>query len=239
MGLFKSAWESKNEEKALSAIGKLIDQEMLAQAILEASSVKVRIAAAKELTDKKIILDLINNNSNFEIVQIELLNKISDQETLSFIAKNNDDEYVRRNAVSMLVDINLLNDFIVNGDNEMVRSAANMRVYSLFGKCKLHNFVKAQQIYNWDGCMCTVCGKKIKHEWNGCSCLACGDKRNSGHNIDKCKCTICGIIDDYSHDWENMQTNIKVRHGSGYLIGRRVKCKKCGKTKDIPYDVSV
>ena len=51
-GLFKPAWMSENEEKALRAVAKLTDQTLLARVVREAVVCKARTAAVEKLTDQ-------------------------------------------------------------------------------------------------------------------------------------------------------------------------------------------
>ena len=64
MGLFKPAWMSNNEEKALRAVESLTDQTELARAVYAARSREARKAAVGKLTDTDALAGIIGDEKN-------------------------------------------------------------------------------------------------------------------------------------------------------------------------------
>jgi hypothetical protein len=131
MGLFKPAWQSKNKEKALKAVEKITDQNVLADiAKSNTAHEDIRIAAVEKITDQNVLADIAKIRYNFlyklrntaaekltepkilvdvikscnESVGLLLLEKITDQKLLSIIAENCVNNYVKLEAAKKITD---------------------------------------------------------------------------------------------------------------------------------------
>jgi geranylgeranyl pyrophosphate synthase len=78
MGLFKPAWASENDKRAVKAVNKLTDQTILTDLARNNKSVFVRKAAVEKLTDQSILADIARNDKN-PTVSRAAIEKITDQ----------------------------------------------------------------------------------------------------------------------------------------------------------------
>ena len=89
MGLFKPAWQSDNEEKALRAVEKVIDQQKLAEIAKTAPLDDVRIAAVEKIVNQSV-LEYIAKNDTDDYVRVSAIRKMTNQSALLELAKRKD-----------------------------------------------------------------------------------------------------------------------------------------------------
>jgi len=88
MGLFKPAWMSKNETKAITAVGRITDQAELARAAREAYCGKARRLAAELCNDLPVLAEEVSSESNdkrFYPRNIDAITRINDEQLLKKI----------------------------------------------------------------------------------------------------------------------------------------------------------
>jgi hypothetical protein len=132
MGLFKPAWLSNNEDKAIKAVDAVDDFETLAMVVREAryesvqiraidriddtvylakcasdprSSGQVALAALAKLTDQRQMAE--NAINNLSRVKKAALDRISDPEWLDYVVNNSNDSYIRGIASDRLADASI------------------------------------------------------------------------------------------------------------------------------------
>ena len=134
MGLFKPAWQSDNEAKALAAVSKETDQGILAEIAKTAPVISVRIAAVKKLTDIPTLAGIAKSNDYPNVTQGAeerqkmLVEQITDQSTLASIAMSDNEWYVRVAAVKKITDKSILADIAKNSDNLDCRRIAGNKL---------------------------------------------------------------------------------------------------------------
>ncbi|AHF11430.1 MULTISPECIES: hypothetical protein [Dehalobacter] len=89
MNFFGPAWRSKNEKKAIAAIGKMDDQELLQQAALEAYG-SARLAAIERLSDESKLMEVALHTRLHE-ERHKAITKITDESLLAKLALVNGD----------------------------------------------------------------------------------------------------------------------------------------------------
>ncbi|MDR2926333.1 MAG: hypothetical protein LBU76_10385 [Azoarcus sp.] len=168
------------------------------------------VNAVRNETDQSKLLNIAKKATSGHI-RAEAVYLLSDQSVLAEIAKNDRHFNVRYAAVSRLTDQTALFYIAENETNIEVLLKAVERLTDL----KLQEFIKKVL--------------QSKHCANG-----------SHHYIGDV-CTICKMKKENCrfHEWKIIAKDIKVKSGSRYLSGRKVKCKKCGKVEDQPYNISV
>jgi len=158
MGLFKPAWQSKNESKALKAVEKETNEEKLIQIAKNASSYEVRKNAILKINDQNVLADIAKGDSlsdwqsaaykliDYPIAQSVYLDialndndafkrkiivekYINDESVLMSIAKNDNHYIVREAAVSKLTDEAILVDIAQNDEDGNVRYSAVTKLY--------------------------------------------------------------------------------------------------------------
>jgi hypothetical protein len=67
MKLFRPAWDSKNEKRALKAVAKITDQAMLARVAKEARYTRPRILAIERVDDQILLADLATKDSHYHV----------------------------------------------------------------------------------------------------------------------------------------------------------------------------
>ena len=82
MRLFRPAWDSKNEKRAVKAIKKLTDQNVLVDVAKNAKYSIVRVAAVKKITDQIVLADIAKYDNDREVC-IAAAVKITDEILLS------------------------------------------------------------------------------------------------------------------------------------------------------------
>jgi hypothetical protein len=96
----------------------------------------VRVAAAKELTDRKALLDLAANDPEW-FVRHEVFAILRDnnpaQEEFAWLARNSSDEEIRRKAIKRLTDEPTLEAIAGSEKYRYVRDAAEHRLDELRG----------------------------------------------------------------------------------------------------------
>jgi hypothetical protein len=117
MGLFKKAWQSNNEEKALRAVKNLLDQNILVEIVKDKRCYdEVKRAAIERLTNKGILADIANDCSLADYVREAAIERLTDQSVLIEIAKNdNSSMFLRdicRRATEKLKEANQSNQDI-------------------------------------------------------------------------------------------------------------------------------
>jgi len=130
MGLFKPAWKNNNEGKVLKAVGKLTDQNILANLAKNGKWPSVRVAAIKNLTVSTVLVSIAQNAKSsdytFDFEEgIVAVNNLTDQFDINEVAKNAKNKHVREAAVKKLTDQVMLAEIEKNAnEDELVRSAA-------------------------------------------------------------------------------------------------------------------
>lgn len=89
MGLFKPAWRSSNEEKALRAVDRMTRQRELFEVVICKDGVSsiVRHKALEKLTDSILLADVAENSMSIDL-RIAAVNKLSDDSLLASIPKD-------------------------------------------------------------------------------------------------------------------------------------------------------
>jgi len=89
MGLFKPAWQSSNEKKAIRAVEKLVDQDTLAYLAENAESTTVKESAAskltehgaRKLTDQRVLVDIAQKAKDLK-TRVAAMETLAARETL-------------------------------------------------------------------------------------------------------------------------------------------------------------
>ena len=134
MELFKPAWKSNDETKAIKAVAEISDQQKLAKIAKEAPYWKTRIAALKKidpLQHQSLLFDLIKNDAIYQVrdiarslsekaqqmaqrnlisTRVALIEKSTDQMFLANVAKSDEDSSICIAAAKKLTDQTLLFD---------------------------------------------------------------------------------------------------------------------------------
>ena len=94
----------------------------------------VRIAAARELNDPEILVEMAANDPEwfvrhrtFDVIR----EKVDSQDSYTYLARNAGDEEIRRKAVKKLSDQTVLSDIAENDKYRYVRDAAEHRLDEL------------------------------------------------------------------------------------------------------------
>ena len=85
MDIFKPAWASKNEQKALKAVENISDQNKLGKVAKNAWHTTVSSAAVRKLTDQSVLVDIATTAN--KVIRSEAVRKLTDQKALLFIAQ--------------------------------------------------------------------------------------------------------------------------------------------------------
>ena len=67
MSVFRPAWDSKNEKRAVKAVNKLKNVAKLIRLVKEALCLKARIAAVKTITDQKVLAYVAKTNKERDV----------------------------------------------------------------------------------------------------------------------------------------------------------------------------
>jgi CHAT domain-containing protein len=119
------------------AVIKLSNQEALAQVVLNASDQDTRLSAVKKLTDQKILARIAEKHSDAIIRnlagkklpdQIQMIQKVTDQNLLLDIAQNNLNPRNRKAAVEKLTDQDALAKIALNDSYSDVRLSATEKL---------------------------------------------------------------------------------------------------------------
>jgi translation initiation factor 2 beta subunit (eIF-2beta)/eIF-5 len=127
MGWFTPAWQTKNEDKALIAVEKTIDQTKLATIAKNALLYNVRIEALRKLTDHAVLNEIAQKDKNAQ-VRLHAVDMITDQSILTHVAMNDKVDFVRSSAVAKLTDQSILAKIATKDNDYIVRRAA---IYNL------------------------------------------------------------------------------------------------------------
>ena len=79
LDLFKPAWQSGNQKKALKAVKKLTDQVVLTRVAKEAENYYVRLLAIEKLSDQVVLADIARNKAENENIRFEAAKKLTNQ----------------------------------------------------------------------------------------------------------------------------------------------------------------
>jgi len=123
MRLFRPAWDSKNEKRAVKAVEKLTDEVLLARIAKEARCWRARIAAVEKLTDQNVLADIAENANEYHLRKAAV-EKLTELNVLADVAKNGTDSYDRKKAVKKLTDQSVLAYVAKNNTNSNVRIVA-------------------------------------------------------------------------------------------------------------------
>ena len=208
MGLFKPAWQSANEKKALKAIRKITDKNTLFEIMENVGGVRRKEAA-------NVLINMQLDQKTYA----DITEKYGDDRHYGYWEIDYSEEWeIAMIAVKKLSDIELLNNI-----------ARNSKV------CPSLRDVACEKIqHDWDGCKCNICGKTRdeQHDWYGCKCKHCSKVGN--HDWDGCKCKRCGKTRDEQHDWDGCECKRCSKVGNHDWDG--CKCKRCGKTRNEQHD---
>ena len=122
LDLFKPAWQSDNEEKAIASVQKITDKGTLKKIAIKANYGSVRKAAEEQL-DQSILADFAKNNSDAD-VRMVAVEKLTNQSILVDIAKNDSHSDVRKAAAERLTDQSILADIAKNDSDSSVHKEA-------------------------------------------------------------------------------------------------------------------
>ena len=174
------------------------------------SNYEKAVTAARNETDQYKLLEIAKKAPN-DSVRAEAVHKLTDQYALAEFAKNDSHHGVRLAAVRRLTDQTAL-AYIAENDSDI---DVILEAVEKLTDVKLQEFIKV--------------ALQSKYCSNGMHKYSAGVCRICKFNQKDCK----------FHEWEIIAKDIKVKCGPGYIYGRSVKCKKCGKTEDQPYGVNV
>lgn len=170
MGLFEPAWKTcdyMKDEKAISAVKKITDNDKLYEISMTAPLSQVRIAAVKQINDQKLLFDIASKSdmksvsesaceriSDPQILRegllhgkmgmpfAKLIKNVDDEQTIIYIAHCADDTEARRSAVNALKKPDQLLEFAFSSDYG-IRSTAR-RLFSTYfiapGPFRLKNY---------------------------------------------------------------------------------------------------
>ena len=127
MGLFKPTWMGMSKEKALKAVEKLTDQNILTDVAKNAPSSDVRFMAIGKLAEKTITQEyasILAKNGMYRHICKAIIGKLTDQTALSEIALNSKEPKIREAAIEKLTDQANLEEIAKKDNNKHVRLAA-------------------------------------------------------------------------------------------------------------------
>ena len=137
MRLFKPAWMSDNEEKALQDVEKETNPKKLVEIIKKSPLISVCVAAVNRLSDQSVLFDIANNYGDFIFhaddwdIYEAAVNKLTDQSNIMIFAKGRGPSCVQIAAVNKLTDQSVLEDIAKNADHMTVRGSAVERLTNL------------------------------------------------------------------------------------------------------------
>ena len=114
MGLFKPAWMSNNEEKAIMAVKSLVGNDLVLAA-RTAPSVNIRIEAINRLTEQSILANFAKYDNDI-FVREAAMKKITDQSILADFARNTKDWTQLYAVVENLTDQSVLEEIAKNDE---------------------------------------------------------------------------------------------------------------------------
>ena len=117
--LFRPAWDSWREDKAVEAVNRLTHEATLARAAIKARCRKARIKAIEKLTNQPVLIFLAKYDWD-RIIRIAAIEKVNDQKVLAEIARSNTSNEVRTAAFKRLMS--LVND-ASNALDEIARNS--------------------------------------------------------------------------------------------------------------------
>jgi hypothetical protein len=120
MALFKPAWQSDNEEKALKAVKREADQNKLAEIAENATNSIVSRTAFDMLNNQTILLDITLKNKKY---RADAIKKLTDQSVILSIALNHPDNYIRATAIHKLTDKNILEKIAMSNSEDKLAAA--------------------------------------------------------------------------------------------------------------------
>lgn len=103
MGLFHPAWKSKNEEKAVACVERTSDQATLERIAREGLTSRVRMKAAKKLTEPERV-NRIAAESPDSFVRSSVADRVTDQALLKRLAGQDEDFLVRCKSLKRIED---------------------------------------------------------------------------------------------------------------------------------------
>ena len=130
--LFRPAWDSENEKRAVRAVEKMTDRVQLLRVVKEARCRQARIAAINKIIghDQELqdLLAKIAKNANRKHVRINPIVKRNDQDLLANIAINAKDKEFCMKAVEKLTDQKALAKVAKSSKYSEVRLAAVYKI---------------------------------------------------------------------------------------------------------------
>ena len=170
MGLFEPAWKTSDymkDEKAISAVKKITDNDKLYEISMTAPLSQVRIAAVKQINDQKLLFDIASKSDMKSVSEsacerisdpkilregllhgkmgmpfAKLIKNVDDEQIILYIAHCADDTEARRCAVNALKKPDQLLEFAFSPDYG-IRSTAR-RLFSTYfivpGPFRLKNY---------------------------------------------------------------------------------------------------
>lgn len=124
MGLFKPAWQSKNEKRAVRAVEKLKDQVKIESAATDSQFSNVRFYATSKLTNQRL-LERIAQNDEADNVRACAIHRLTDQEALMRVAIGKGDDFNRQKAMKQIKDPDILILVAKNGESKAAEAAYN------------------------------------------------------------------------------------------------------------------
>ncbi|MGL4606195.1 MAG: HEAT repeat domain-containing protein [Eubacteriaceae bacterium] len=168
MGIFKPAWQGKNEAKAAKAVSKISDRAKLEEIANNAPLDVVRYIAIKKISSmpntfgvaERLFSSAINTQSFLQDVALNdgdrmfrqyAVEKLTDQTLIAHIAKKDNNECVRNIAVKKLTDQSVLSDVSQNDPEWYVRKEAvikltNKELLSHIAKNDSHGLVRSEAV---------------------------------------------------------------------------------------------
>ena len=178
MGLFKPAWQSKNEKKALKYIETFEYSSESSESTLNWFLRElIEIEKSAPLKSVRERANEKRYNILFDIVFNDARHKYS---ALVYEA-----QYKIRDKIHTITEESELSNII--------QKYYSCRFIKSEAESKLLKIREAKCEHIWVGCKCSSCGKvrDEQHNWNGCICSRCGKRRDEQHDWNGIKCRRC------------------------------------------------
>ena len=129
MELFKPAWKSADEKRAIKAVARVSDQKELAKIAIEAPIENVCVEAVKKIDNQSILFDMITSDLivNWK-VRVTAINQLIDQKLLEQIASSKLEAKIREVAIKKLTNKDVLIEIAKNDNFEELRKEAIKKI---------------------------------------------------------------------------------------------------------------
>ena len=114
--LFKPAWQSDNQEKAIKAIEKISNENILKKIVTEAIHHDIRYAAINKINDETFLKEAISKDK--KLLWIEVVEKITDETFLKKIVLKHWSNYICEIAIKKITDMEFLKEVALNDKDD-------------------------------------------------------------------------------------------------------------------------